>query len=132
MPRSNPTPTPPAPRHVAVLKPAFEPYEKVLVREGPGEPWLPALYGKQAGALHAVIMADKLFREVLPYEGNEDIAFTDIDPTAPSMFTGAQIVAVTDLEDSFPDRMWKIRLYKHRDVSGLHVTEDPDTGKIET
>ena len=106
----------------------FRAFQKVLVREGPGSVWEPALYAAPAVTGHRVVMCSQAFAECVPYEGNEHMAFTTIDPHGPSPFTGAQVVAVSNDEHG----PWMLRLYHHGTAGGLHVTEDPDTGKRET
>lgn len=68
-------------------KPAFKPFDKVLVRCGKGLKWLPAFFVRDRGEdfayrynalpLHSGRTAD--FTSCIPYEGNENIAFTDYD-----------------------------------------------------
>lgn len=68
-------------------QPAFKPFDKVLVRCGRGFKWLPAFFIRDRGEnfasrynvlpLHSRKAAD--FEHCIPYEGNENIAFTDYD-----------------------------------------------------
>ena len=116
--------------HTAVVKEVYEPYEKVLVRKGPGDAWVPAFYACQQDGKHRTI-SGAVFPECLPFEGNELLAFTDADPVLPSPFTGAQVVAVTEDPETVTFRKWKIRLYKHRSSTGEHCVEDPDSGRLE-
>lgn len=65
----------------------FEPFDKVLVRNGKGFKWLPAFFVRDRGEdfasrynvlpLHSGITAD--FTSCIPYEGHENFAFTDYD-----------------------------------------------------
>lgn len=71
--------------------PVFKPFDKVLVRFGRGFKWLPAFFIRDRGEnfasrynvlpLHSRKAAD--FEHCIPYEGNEDIAFTDHDEYLP-------------------------------------------------
>lgn len=106
----------------------FRAFQKVLVRKGREDVWQPALYATPTITGHRVVMCAQAFTECLPYEGNEHLAFKSIDPVGPSPFTGAQVVAVSNDEHG----SWMLRLYHHGTAGGLHVTEDPDTGKRET
>lgn len=68
-------------------QPAFKPFDKVLVRCGKGLKWLPAFFTRDRGEdfayrynvlpLHSGNAAD--FTQCIPYEGNENFAFTDYD-----------------------------------------------------
>lgn len=68
-------------------QPAFKPFDKVLVRCGKGFKWLPAFFTRDRGEdfayrynvlpLHSGNAAD--FTQCIPYEGNENFAFTDYD-----------------------------------------------------
>lgn len=68
-------------------QPAFKPFDKVLVRCGRGFKWLPAFFIRDRGEdfasrynvlpLHSGKPAD--FEHCIPYEGNENIAFTTYD-----------------------------------------------------
>lgn len=68
-------------------QPAFKPFDKVLVRCGKGFKWLPAFFTRDRGEdfkarynvlpLHSGKAAD--FTQCIPYEGNENFAFTDYD-----------------------------------------------------
>lgn len=68
-------------------QPAFKTFDKVLVRCGKGFKWLPALFIRDRGEsftnrynvlpLHTGKPAD--FTSCIPYEGHENIAFTDYD-----------------------------------------------------
>lgn len=68
-------------------QPAFKPFDKVLVRSGRGFNWYPALFVRDRGEnsarrytalpIHIGTAAD--FEHCIPYEGNENIAFTDYD-----------------------------------------------------
>lgn len=68
-------------------QPAFKPFGKVLVRCGKGFKWLPAFFTRDRGEdfkarynvlpLHSGKAAD--FTQCIPYEGNENFAFTDYD-----------------------------------------------------
>ena len=68
-------------------QPAFKPFDKVLVRCGRGCKWLPAFFIRDRGEnfasrynvlpLHSRKAAD--FEHCIPYEGNENIAFTNKD-----------------------------------------------------
>lgn len=82
-------------KHYAIWKkekearkqPAFKTFDKVLVRCGKGLKWLPAFFIRDRGEdfayrynvlpLHSGNPAD--FEHCIPYEGNENIAFTDYD-----------------------------------------------------
>lgn len=82
-------------KHYAIWKkekeakeqPAFKTFDKVLVRLGKEFKWLPALFIRDRGEsftnrfnvlpLHTGKPAD--FTHCIPYEGNENIAFTDYD-----------------------------------------------------
>ena len=71
----------------AMEQPAFKPFDKVLVRCGKGFKWLPAFFTRDRGEdfkarynvlpLHSGKAAD--FTQCIPYEGNENFAFTDYD-----------------------------------------------------
>lgn len=68
-------------------QPAFKPFDKVLVRSGRGFKWRPALFIRDHGEnctnrynvlpLYSGKPAD--FEHCIPYEGHENIAFTDYD-----------------------------------------------------
>lgn len=68
-------------------QPAFKTFDKVLVRCGKGFKWLPAFFVRDRGEdfasrynvlpLHSGKAAD--FTQCIPYEGHENIAFTDYD-----------------------------------------------------
>lgn len=68
-------------------QPAFKPFDNVLVRCGKGFKWLPAFFTRDRGEdfkarynvlpLHSGKAAD--FTQCIPYEGNENFAFTDYD-----------------------------------------------------
>lgn len=68
-------------------QPAFKPFDKVLVRCGKKFKWLPAFFVRDRGddfaarynvlPLHSGKTAD--FTSCIPYEGHENIAFTDYD-----------------------------------------------------
>lgn len=68
-------------------QPAFKVFDKVLVRCGKGFKWLPAFFTRDRGEdfkarynvlpLHSGKAAD--FTQCIPYEGNENFAFTDYD-----------------------------------------------------
>lgn len=82
-------------KHYAIWKkekearkqPAFKTFDKVLVRCGKGFKWLPAFFIRDRGEdfaarynvlpLHSGKTAD--FSSCIPYEGHENIAFTDYD-----------------------------------------------------
>ena len=82
-------------KHYAIWKkekeakeqPAFKPFDKVLVRCGEKFKWLPAFFVRDRGEdfaarynvlpLHSGKAAD--FTHCIPYEGNENIAFTSYD-----------------------------------------------------
>lgn len=82
-------------KHYAIWKkekearkqPAFKTFDKVLVRCGKGFKWLPAFFIRDRGEdfaarynvlpLHSGKTAD--FTSCIPYEGHENIAFTDYD-----------------------------------------------------
>lgn len=82
-------------KHYAIWKkekeakeqPVFKTFDKVLVRCGKGFKWLPAFFIRDRGEdfayrynvlpLHSGNPAD--FEHCIPYEGNENIAFTDYD-----------------------------------------------------
>ena len=65
----------------------FEPFDKVLVRNGKEFKWLPAFFVRDRGEdfasrynvlpLHSGKAAD--FTQCIPYEGHENFAFTDYD-----------------------------------------------------
>ena len=67
--------------------PVFKPFDKVLVRSGRGFNWYPALFVRDRGEnsakryialpIHIGTAAD--FTSCIPYEGHENIAFTDYD-----------------------------------------------------
>lgn len=71
----------------AMEQPDFKPFDKVLVRCGKGFKWLPAFFVRDRGEdfasrynvlpLHCGKTAD--FTSCIPYEGNENFAFTDYD-----------------------------------------------------
>ena len=68
-------------------QPCFKPFDKVLVRSGRGFNWYPALFVRDRGEnsarrytalpIHIGTAAD--FTQCIPYEGHENIAFTDYD-----------------------------------------------------
>lgn len=68
-------------------QPAFKPFDKVLVRSGREFNWYPALFVRDRGEnsakryialpIHIGTAAD--FTSCIPFEGNENIAFTDYD-----------------------------------------------------
>lgn len=68
-------------------QPPFKPFDKVLVRNGERYMWLPAFFVRDRGEsfprrykvlpIHCGIVAD--FASCIPFEGHEDIAFTDHD-----------------------------------------------------
>lgn len=68
-------------------QPAFKPFDKVLVRNGDNYKWLPAFFVRDRGEsfpwrykvlpIHCGKVAD--FASCIPFEGHEDIAFTDHD-----------------------------------------------------
>ena len=68
-------------------QPAFKPFDKVLVRSRKKSNWVPAFFVRDRGEnyasrytalpIHSGIGAD--FAHCIPYEGNENIAFTDYD-----------------------------------------------------
>ena len=71
----------------AMEQPAFKPFDKVLVRSRKKSNWVPAFFVRDRGEnyasrytalpIHSGIGAD--FAHCIPYEGNENIAFTDYD-----------------------------------------------------
>ena len=68
-------------------QPVFKPFDKVLVRTGRGFNWYPALFVRDRGEnsakrfialpIHIGTAAD--FSSCIPYDGHENIAFTDYD-----------------------------------------------------
>lgn len=68
-------------------QPCFKTFDKVLVRSRKKSNWIPALFVRDRGEnyasrytalpIHSGIGAD--FAQCIPYEGNENIAFTDYD-----------------------------------------------------
>ncbi len=68
-------------------QPCFKPFDKVLVRSGRGFNWYPALFVRDRGEnsarrytalpIHIGTAAD--FTQCIPFEGNENISFTDYD-----------------------------------------------------
>lgn len=70
---------------------AFKPFDKVLVRNGDNYKWLPAFFVRDRGVgfewrykvlpIHRGKVAD--FASCIPFEGHEDIAFTDYDDDLP-------------------------------------------------
>ena len=68
-------------------QPAFKPFDKVLVRSGRGFNWYPALFVRDRGEnsekrytalpIHIGTAAD--FTSCIPFDGHENIAFTDYD-----------------------------------------------------
>lgn len=68
-------------------QPDFRPFDKVLVRSGDNCKWLPALFVRDRGEgfawrykvlpIHSGKVAD--FTSCIPFEGHENIAFTDYD-----------------------------------------------------
>lgn len=82
-------------KHYAIWKkekeakeqPAFKPFDKVLVRDGKEYEWFPALFvrdrGEGANYRYKVLLIEKGkvgdFTSCIPYEGHENIAFTDYD-----------------------------------------------------
>lgn len=71
----------------AKVQPAFKPFDKVLVRSGRGFNWYPALFVRDRGEdfawrfsalpIHSGHAGD--FASCIPFEGHENIAFTDYD-----------------------------------------------------
>ena len=82
-------------KHYAIWKkekeakeqPAFKPFDKVLVRSGDNFKWIPAFFVRDRGedfsarfnALPINIGTAADFTSCIPYEGHENIAFTDYD-----------------------------------------------------
>ena len=78
-------------KHYSIWKeakeqPAFEPFDKVLVRNGDNNPWLPAFfiryfeeYAARFNALPIHSGKARFFTSCIPFEGNEHLAFTDKD-----------------------------------------------------
>ena len=68
-------------------KPAFKPFDKVLVRSGDNFKWIPAFFVRDRGedfsarfnALPIHIGTAAEFSSCIPFEGNEHLAFTDED-----------------------------------------------------
>lgn len=68
-------------------QPVFKPFDKVLVRSGDNFKWIPALFVRDRGedfsarfnALPINIGTAADFAHCIPYEGHENIAFTDYD-----------------------------------------------------
>lgn len=68
-------------------KPAFKTFDKVLVRDGRGFKWIPALFVRDRGeganyryeALSIQSGKTSGFSSCIPYEGHENFAFTDYD-----------------------------------------------------
>ena len=68
-------------------QPAFKPFDKVLVRSGDNFKWIPAFFVRDRGedfsarfnALPINIGTAADFSHCIPYEGHENIAFTDYD-----------------------------------------------------
>lgn len=66
-------------------QPVFKPFDKVLVRNGDNNKWLPAFIARDCGESYTwryevlLINSGKSdsFTSCIPFEGNEDIAFTD-------------------------------------------------------
>lgn len=68
-------------------QPCFKPFDKVLVRNGERYKWLPAFFVRDRGEsfpwrykvlpIHCGKVAD--FASCIPFEGHENIAFTDYD-----------------------------------------------------
>lgn len=64
-------------------QPAFKPFDKVLVRNGDNNPWLPAFfiryfeeYAARFNALPIHSGKARFFTSCIPFEGNEHLAFT--------------------------------------------------------
>lgn len=78
-------------KHYSIWKeakeqPAFKPFDKVLVRNGDNNPWLPAFfiryfeeYAARFNALPIHSGKARFFTSCIPFEGNEHLAFTDKD-----------------------------------------------------
>jgi hypothetical protein len=72
-------------------QPVFKPFDKVLVRNGDNNKWLPAFIARDRGESftlrYEVLLIDSgksdSFTSCIPFEGNEDIAFTDHDEYLP-------------------------------------------------
>lgn len=68
-------------------QPAFKPFDKVLVRNGDNNKWQPAFFVRDHGESlvlrYEVLLINSgksdSFASCIPFEGNEDIAFTDHD-----------------------------------------------------
>lgn len=67
-------------------QPDFKPFDKVLVRNGDNNPWLPAFfiryfeeYAARFNALPIHSGKARFFTSCIPFEGNEHLAFTDKD-----------------------------------------------------
>jgi hypothetical protein len=68
-------------------QPGFKPFDKVMVRSGDNYKWLPAFFVRDRGVgfewrykvlpIHSGKVAD--FTSCIPFEGHENIAFTDYD-----------------------------------------------------
>ena len=82
-------------KHYAIWKkekgakeqPVFKPFDKVLVRSGDNFKWIPAFFVRDRGedfssrfnALPINIGTAADFTSCIPYDGHENIAFTDYD-----------------------------------------------------
>lgn len=79
-------------KHYSIWKeakeqPAFKPFDKVLVRNGDNNKWLPAFfirdfveeYAARFNALPIHSGKARFFTSCIPFEGNEHLAFTDKD-----------------------------------------------------
>ena len=78
-------------KHYSIWKeakeqPAFKPFDKVLVRNGDNNKWLPAFfirdieeYAARFNALPIHFGRARFFTSCIPFEGNEHLAFTDKD-----------------------------------------------------
>ena len=67
-------------------QPPFKPFDKVLVRNGDNDKWLPAFfirdieeYAARFNALPIHFGKARFFTSCIPFEGNEHLAFTDKD-----------------------------------------------------
>ena len=64
------------------VEPEFEPYQKILGRDKNTEVWKCDLFGCYDSSLpfHPYICVGKIYKEIIPYEGNEHLLNTTDDP----------------------------------------------------
>lgn len=59
----------------------FEPFQRVLVRDGKSEIWRANILSHVRGQCQYLCVSDEIYFECIPYEGNESLLGTDLDPS---------------------------------------------------